>query len=277
MCLGRVDGRPRTWFFKTKKETKVKTRIFVLMLVLGCLFAISVYAAKESSKEKAAAPVVEKDVAVKAEEKKAPLFETEMDKVSYAIGAQMGQNFKRQKIEIKIESLIRGLRDATAGKELAFTEDEMKQIITSFSQRMMAQRKELQKLDAARNLAVGKVFLDANKKKEGVKVLPSGLQYKILKEGTGKSPTAEDKVKTHYRGTLIDGTEFDNSYKRNKPAEFAVKAVIKGWTEALQLMKEGATWELYIPPDLAYGERGNRNIPGNSALIFQVELIEIVK
>jgi len=277
MCLGRVDGRPRTWFFKTEKETKVKTRIFVLMLVLGCLFAISVYAAKEGDKEKAAAPVVKKDVTVKAEEKKAPLFETEMDKVSYAIGAQLAQNFKRQKIEIKIESLIRGLREATEGKKLALTEVQMKQVMTSFSQRMMAKRKELQKVDAAKNLAAGKAFLAANGKKEGVKVLPSGLQYKILTKGTGKSPTAEDKVKTHYRGTLLDGTEFDNSYKRNKPAEFAVKAVIKGWTEALQLMKEGGKWELYIPANLAYGERGNRSIPGNSTLIFQVELIEIVK
>jgi len=277
MCLGRVDGRPRTWFFKTEKETKVKTRIFVLMLVLGCLFAISVYAAKEGDKEKAAAPVVKKDVTVKAEEKKAPLFETEMDKVSYAIGAQLAQNFKRQKIEIKIESLIRGLREATEGKKLALTEVQMKQVMTSFSQRMMAKRKELQKVDAAKNLAAGKAFLAANGKKEGVKVLPSGLQYKILTKGTGKSPTAEDKVKTHYRGTLLDGTEFDSSYKRNKPAEFAVKAVIKGWTEALQLMKEGGKWELYIPANLAYGERGNRSIPGNSTLIFQVELIEIVK
>ena len=99
----------------------------------------------------------------------------------------------------------------------------------------------------------------------------------MLKEGTGNSPTANDKVRTHYKGTLIDGTEFDSSYKRNKPAEFAVKGVIKGWTEALQLMKEGGRWQLFIPPDLAYGERGNRNIPGNSTLIFEVELIAIVK
>lgn len=259
----------------------MKKRIFVLMLVLGCLFAISLYAAKEgskeSAKEKTAAPVVEKVIAAQPEKQKEPLFETEMDKVSYAIGVQLGQNFKRQKIEIKIESLIRGLRDATAGKELALTQEQIKQVMTSFSQRMMAKRKELQKADAAKNLAAGKAFLAANGKKEGVKVLPSGLQYKILKKGTGKSPTAEDKVKTNYRGTLIDGTEFDSSYKRNKPAEFAVKAVIKGWTEALQLMKEGAKWELYIPPELAYGARGNRGIPGNSTLIFQVELIEIVK
>ena len=255
----------------------MKKRIFVLMLVLGCLFAISLYAAKENAKEKAAAPVVEKVVAVQPEKQKEPLFETEMDKVSYAIGAQLVQDFKRRKIEIKIESFIRGLRDATEGKKLVLTEEQMKQVMTSFSQRMMAKRKELQKVDAAKNLVAGKAFLAANGKKEGVKVLPSGLQYKILKEGTGKSPTAEDKVKIHYQGTLIDGTEFDSSYKTGKPAEYPVKNFIKGWTEALQLMKEGAKWELYIPPDLAYGERGNRNIPGNCTLIFQVELIEIVK
>jgi FKBP-type peptidyl-prolyl cis-trans isomerase FklB len=259
----------------------VKKRIFVLMLVLGCLFAISLYAAKEgskeSAKEKAAVPVVEKVVAVQPEKQKEPLFETEMDKVSYAMGAQLGQHFKRQKMEIKIEYLIRGLRDAMEGKILALTEEQMKQVMTSFSQRMMAKRKEFQRLDTAKNLAAGKAFLAANGKKEGVKVLPSGLQYKILKEGTGKSPTAEDKVKIHYQGTLIDGTEFDNSYKTGKPAEYPVKNFIKGWTEALQLMKEGAKWELYIPPELAYGARGNRGIPGNSTLIFQIELIEVVK
>ena len=110
-----------------------------------------------------------------------------------------------------------------------------------------------------------------------MKVLPSGLQYKVIKTGTGKTPTAADKVKTHYRGTLIDGTVFHSSYKSKEPAEFAVKEVIKGWTEALQLMKEGGKWQLFIPSDLAYGERGNRGIPGNSTLIFEIELLEIVK
>ncbi len=255
----------------------MKTRMFVVMLVLGGIIAMSVFAAKESAKEKIAPPPAKTASAPKVTIQKVDSLPTEMDKVSYGIGVQIGQNFKQQGVEIKIESLIRGLKDALAGGKLELTQQQIQQVMTSFSQKMMAKRQEQQKLEAAKNIAVGKAFLEANKAKEGVKVLPSGLQYKILKEGTGKSPTAEDKVRTHYRGTLIDGTEFDSSYKRNKPAEFAVKGVIKGWTEALQLMKEGGKWELYIPPNLAYGERGNRGIPGNSTLIFEVELLEILK
>ena len=268
----------------------MKKKMFVLMLVLGCLLAMSVYAAKESTKEKTAVPAAKegskativppaakKASAPQAIVRKVDSFKTEMDKVSYAIGTQLGQNFKRQSIEIKIESFIRGLKDVMAGRKLELTEQEIQQTMMSFSQRMKEQQQERQKVEAVKNIAAGKAFLAANGKKEGIKVLPSGMQYKILKEGTGKSPSAEDKVRTHYSGTLIDGTEFDSSYKRGKPAEFPVKGVIKGWTEALQLMKEGGKWQLFIPPELAYGERGNRGIPGNSTLIFEVELLGIVK
>jgi len=160
---------------------------------------------------------------------------------------------------------------------MAMTRDQMRQVMTTFRQQMMAKQKQRQQVDGAKNLAMGKAFLEANGKKEGVKVLPSGLQYKVIKKGTGKTPTAADKVKTHYRGTLIDGTEFDSSYKRNAPAVFGVTQVIKGWTEALQLMKEGAKWQLYIPANLAYGERGRPGIPPNSTLIFDIELLEVVK
>jgi len=153
----------------------------------------------------------------------------------------------------------------------------MKQVYTAWQQKMRAKMAAKQAKEAAENLAAGTAFLEANKAKEGVKVLPSGLQYKVVKEGTGNTPTADDKVKTHYRGTLIDGTEFDSSYKRNQPAEFGVTKVIKGWTEALQLMKVGGKWELYIPANLAYGQRGRPSIPANSTLIFEIELLEIVK
>lgn len=251
--------------------------MFVVMLVLVGMIAMSVFAAKESAKVKIAPPLPKTASAPKVTVLKVDSLPTEMDQVSYGIGVQIGQNFKNQGVDIKIESFIRGIKDALAGGKLELTQQQIQQVMTSFSQKMMAKRQEKQKLEAAKGLAVGKAFLYANGKKEGVKVLPSGLQYKILKKGTGKSPTAEDKVKTHYRGTLIDGKEFDSSYKRKEPAEFAVKGVIKGWTEALQLMKEGAKWELYIPANLAYGERGNRNIPGNSTLIFEVELLEILK
>jgi FKBP-type peptidyl-prolyl cis-trans isomerase len=131
--------------------------------------------------------------------------------------------------------------------------------------------------EASEGLAKGNAYLAANRTKEGVIVLPSGLQYKVITEGTGNTPVATDKVKTHYRGTLIDGTEFDSSYKRGTPAEFPVTGVIKGWVEALQLMKEGGKWELYIPANLAYGSRARPTIPANSALVFEIELIEIVK
>jgi FKBP-type peptidyl-prolyl cis-trans isomerase FklB len=249
------------------------------MLVLGCLIAVSVYAAKESSKATVTPPPnpEKKATAPQVIMRKVGSLVTEMDKVSYAIGVQLGTNFKKQGIDIKIEKFVQGLKDVTAGNKLELTDQEIQQTMMAFSQKMMAQQKEKQKADAVKNLAAGKAFLAANGKKEGVKVLPSGLQYKVIKKGTGKTPTAADKVKTHYRGTLIDGTEFDSSYKRGKPAEFGVVKVIKGWTEALLLMKEGAKWELYIPADLAYGERARQTIPANSTLIFEIELLEIVK
>lgn len=250
-----------------------------MMLVLGCLIAVAVYAEKEGSKATVVPPPPPEKKASqpKIVMRKVGSLVTEMDKVSYALGVQLATDFKRRDIDIKIDKLIKGLKDVTEGKKLELTEQEVQQTMMAFTQKIRAKQQEKQKADAARNLVAGKAFLADNGKKEGVKVLPSGLQYKVLKEGTGKIPTIADKVKTHYRGRLIDGTEFDSSYKRGRPAEFGVKAVIKGWTEALQLMKEGAKWELYIPPDLAYGERARPTIPANSTLIFEVELLEIVK
>jgi FKBP-type peptidyl-prolyl cis-trans isomerase FklB len=237
--------------------------MFVLMLVLGCLIAMSVYAAKEGTKATIVPPPApdKKAAGPKIIMRKVGSLKTEMDKVSYAIGVQLATNFKKQGIDIKIDKFVQGIKDATAGKKLELTEAEIQQTMMSFSQRMRAQQQEKQKADAAKNIAAGKAFLAANAKKEGVKVLPSGLQYKVIKKGTGKTPTAADKVKTNYRGTLIDGKEFDSSYKSGKPVD----------------MKEGGKWELYIPSNLAYGERGNRGIPGNSTLIFEIELLEIVK
>jgi len=270
--------------FISKKGEKMKARMCVVMLILGCLIAVSVCASRKSTKEKAVVPVGKTDSAGQAEKQKVVLLKTELDKVSYVIGVQLGQNFKNQEIEVKIEPMMQGLKDAMADKKLALSEDEMQKIFMGFRQRMMAKQRELQKkqqelqkVEAAKNLAAGKVFLAANGTKKGVKVLPSGLQYKVIKKGTGRTPTADDKVKTHYRGTLINGAEFDSSYKRNQPVEFPVKGVIKGWTEALQLMKEGGKWELYIPANLAYGERARPSIPANSTLIFEIELLEVLE
>ena len=251
----------------------MKTRNYIVMLALSFLIVISAYAAQEGTKEDVNEPQTTGQTAAP----KAEILKTEVEKVSYIIGTRIAGNFKSQDIEVSLDSLMLGLKDALEGKELAISQAEMKTVYSAWQQKMRAKQAAKQAEEAAKNLAAGSAFLEANKAKEGVKVLPSGLQYKVVKEGTGETPTADDKVKTHYRGTLIDGTEFDSSYKRNQPAEFPVKGVIKGWTEALQLMKVGGKWELYIPAELAYGQRGRPSIPANSTLIFEIELLEVVK
>ncbi len=251
----------------------MKTRTYIVMVALGCLAVMSVYAAQEGTKEQVKAP------ASQEQPKSAPemALKTEVDKVSYIIGTQIARNFKSQEIEVNLEPLMWGLKDVMGDKELAMSQEEIQKVFMDFQQRIRAKQVAKAAKEAAENLAKGNAFLEQNKAKEGVKVLPSGLQYKVITEGTGATPVATDKVKAHYRGTLIDGSEFDSSYKRNEPTEFPVNGVIKGWTEALLLMKTGAKWQLYIPANLAYGERGRPGIPPNATLIFEVELLEIVK
>jgi FKBP-type peptidyl-prolyl cis-trans isomerase FklB len=176
----------------------------------------------------------------------------------------MGGSLKKNGIEVDQDALHRGIKDGLTGGAPLMTDQEMKESI-------VALQKDLQAKRAEKNTA----FLEENKKKDGVVSLPSGLQYKVLTPGTGKSPKATDSVTVNYRGTLIDGTEFDSSYKRGQPATFPVNGVIPGWTEALQLMKEGAKWQLVLPPNIAYGERGAGQIPPSSVLIFEVELISV--
>jgi len=198
------------------------------------------------------------------------------DKESYSIGYQFGQSLKSQGVDINLDVYTSGIKDALGGKEPRMSQEDIRAAITGLQQRLQATRQKELKEMAAKNLEESKKFLAQNQKKEGVKALPSGLQYKVLSEGSGKKPKAEDTVTVNYKGTLIDGTEFDSSYKRGQPASFQVNGVIKGWTEALQLMKEGSKWQLFIPPDLAYGERGaGPQIPPNSTLIFEVELISV--
>ena len=168
-----------------------------------------------------------------------------------------------------------GLRDTLAGKTLLMTEEELQKVMSAFQKDLMQKQADAAKLAGEKNKKEGTLFLAENKKKEGVVTLPSGLQYKILKEGDGKKPTIDDSVICHYRGLLIDGTEFDNSYKRNQPATFPVKGVVKGWSEALQLMPVGSKWQLVIPPELAYGASGGGPIGPESTLIFEVELRSI--
>jgi FKBP-type peptidyl-prolyl cis-trans isomerase FklB len=209
-----------------------------------------------------------------AEEKKA--FQTPKEKQSYSIGVDIAKKLKSQSIDIDADALAKGLNDVTSGKPLQMTDQEMSETLSALQKELMEKKAALSKELGEKNKKAGEAFLAENKKKEGVKTLPSGLQYKVIKEGTGKTPKLEDSVLCNYRGTLIDGTEFDSSYKRGQPATFPVKGVIPGWTEALQLMKEGSKWELVIPSNLAYGERGAGNAIGPDAtLIFEIELISV--
>jgi FKBP-type peptidyl-prolyl cis-trans isomerase FklB len=203
-------------------------------------------------------------------------LKTQKDKVSYAIGMNMGANMKKDGVDLDPSVLAQGLKDALAGTKPLMTEAEAQAAMTEFRTEMMKKKQEEAQHVGDANKQEGEQFLAANKAKEGVVTLPSGLQYKILKEGTGPKPTATDTVTVNYRGTLINGTEFDSSYKRNEPASFGVNQVIKGWTEALQLMPVGSKWQLFIPSELAYGERSpGAEIGPNSTLIFDVELLSI--
>jgi FKBP-type peptidyl-prolyl cis-trans isomerase FklB len=198
-------------------------------------------------------------------------------KASYAIGMNWGTGLHRQGIDVDSAALIQGMKDALAGGKTLLTEDEARSALMQLQKEMQEKQQAKAAAEGDANKKEGDAFLAANKTKEGVVTLPSGLQYKILKEGNGPKPTASDSVVCNYKGTLINGTEFDSSYKRGEPATFPVTGVIKGWTEALQLMPVGSKWQLFIPPDLAYGPRGTPGGPigPNATLIFEVELISI--
>jgi FKBP-type peptidyl-prolyl cis-trans isomerase FklB len=200
---------------------------------------------------------------------------TEKDKQSYAIGLSVGKGLHRDAIDVEPKFMLQGIEDALAGGKVLLTDDQIKTVMTDL-QTQVRQKQEEKRLAAAEsNKKDGAAFLAANASKEGVVTLPSGLQYKVLVAGTGPKPTAADSVVCNYRGTLLDGTEFDSSYKRNQTATFPVTGVIKGWTEALQLMPTGSKWQLFIPSDLAYGERGREPIGPNATLIFELELVSI--
>jgi len=203
-------------------------------------------------------------------------LKTENDKINYSVGYRLGSDFQRQGVEINSNIVQKAIDDATGGGEALMTEEEMRTVMMNMATRLKAEQMEKMKKQGAENVKAGEAFLAENAGKEGVKTTDSGLQYKVITAGAGKSPQKSDKVTVHYRGTLIDGTEFDSSYSRNEPATFGVGQVIPGWTEALQLMKEGDKWEIVLPSKLAYGERGaGAKIPPNSTLIFEVELISV--
>lgn len=231
--------------------------LFRLIAVLGLIFfAVSVQAADP------------------------PALKTQKDKLSYSVGLDMGRTLRSQSMEVDPDLVARGLRDALGNQKPLLTEEEIQKVIVEAQNEAQKQKRALTATESRalgeKNLKEGAAFLAENKKKKGVVTLPSGLQYRIITEGKGKKAKASDTVTAHYKGTLIDGTEFDSSHKRGQPASFPLNGVIPGWTEALQLMPVGSKWELFIPGDLAYGPRGSGSKIGpNATLIFEVELFSI--
>lgn len=206
-----------------------------------------------------------------------PVLQSEVDRVNYGIGVGVARNFGNQGLEVNLDLVIRGMRDAHAGAPLLLTEEELARTMNAFQKELRRRQAEAFKAAGEKNLKEGEAFLAENAKKEGITVLPSGLQYRVLKTGAGKIPTATDSAECHYRGTFIDGREFDNSYKMGKPVTFKIQGgVIPGWSEALKLMPEGSKWELFLPSRLAYGERGaGSQIGPNMALVFEIELLAV--
>jgi len=203
-------------------------------------------------------------------------LKTPKEKIGYAIGVDIGTNLKHLVEEIDVNALTTGFKDSITAGKMQMTQPEMQEVLTGLQASMQKKMAEKAKNAGETNLKAGEAFLAENKKKEGVTELPSGLQYKVIKEGAGEMPKATDTVSTHYKGTLIDGTEFDSSYKRGQPATFPVGGVIAGWTEALKLMKVGSKWQLFIPSKLGYKEQGaGEKIGPNAVLIFDIELISI--
>ena len=204
--------------------------------------------------------------------------ETDKEKISYAIGINMAQSLNDISDEIDLPMLQKGITDKFQEKELLVSNEEARSLLQSFSEKIMAKEQEKVAMASQKSLKEGQAYLEENKTKEGVITTESGLQYKVEKEGEGKSPGNSDKIKVHYEGTKLDGTVFDSSYKRGEPAIFQVNQVINGWTEGLQLMKEGGKYKLFIPAELAYGERGagGGQIGPNEVLIFDVELLEVL-
>jgi FKBP-type peptidyl-prolyl cis-trans isomerase FklB len=199
-------------------------------------------------------------------------IKTDADRISYSLGYQIGGDFKRQGVEMRPDAVVRGISDALSGAQPLMSPDEMHETLVELKRKVTSEQQGRRGEEAEKRRAEGRTFLEENAKKEGVVALPSGLQYRVISEGTGRAPGPQDRVRVHYTGTLIDGSVFDSSVKRGKPATFPLNGVIKGWTEGLQLMKEGGKAQLFIPPQLAYGDRGPL---ADRTLIFEVELVSV--
>ena len=241
---------------------KVIEKVAVVIFMEGCTVR-SVLPAPETKPQAQASPDI-------------PGLPTQKDKVSYAIGVNLGKGLSHDSIDVDPNLIMQGLKDGLGGSKTLMTDEQVQATIVQLESQVREQIAARRQQDAVTNKKAGDAFMAANKTKPGVVALPSGLQYKILKEGTGPKPTTADIVSCNYRGTTLNGKEFDSSYSRGEPTKFPVQGVIKGWTEALQLMPVGSKWELYVPPDLAYDERGAGSVIGpNETLIFEVELLAI--
>ena len=241
----------------------MKTRLFISGLIILNIIIISGC--------KDAQPDTEKKDAQLNTEKESVQFDTEEKKFSYAAGAQFGKNISKQAIDIDVDMFLQGMRDTLTNAEPKLNDEEIQQALLAYREKAMKKQAEA---NNAHKLA-GEEFLAQNKTKEGVNVTDSGLQYKIITQGEGKKPSATDEIVVHYRGTLIDGTEFDSSYARGEPITLQLNQVIQGWQEALPMMPTGSKWQIYVPAELGYGEHGAGSIPPGSALIFDIELIGI--
>jgi FKBP-type peptidyl-prolyl cis-trans isomerase FklB len=251
--------------------------VLVGILGLGTALPVSIARAQSSTTGKTSKPPV--GIAKGSSgttNRSGPALKDAKEKASYALGLNLGNTLRKQSVEIDPNVLLQGLKDAMAGGKTLMSEDEARVALAQLQQDLRGKQEEKMKRAAETNKEEGEGFLAANKTKEGVVTLPSGLQYKVLTPGSGRKPALSDTVVCNYRGTLINGTEFDSSYKRGEPATFPVGGVIKGWTEALQLMPVGSKWQLFIPAELAYGEHGiGTDIGPNATLIFEVEMISI--
>lgn len=232
---------------------------------------------QQPSSSKPATTAPKKTTPAAAPKPKPFTLDNDTDKASYAIGLNIGRSMKKDGVEVNAEALTKGIKDAIGDGKALLTDEEITAVLTKLQADVRKHQQETFNAALTKNKEEGDAFLAANKAKPDVTTLPDGLQYKILQAGDGPKPTAADNVVCNYRGTLIDGTEFDSSYKRGKPATFGVSQVIKGWTEALQLMPVGSKWQIYIPSNLAYGERGTQGGPigPNATLIFDLELVSI--
>jgi len=245
-----------------------KTILFSVIIGLIALVSLPAYAQKKDKKKKSEAA----EVVVAG-----PVFANNNDTISYIIGADIAKSFAKNSLDLNKEMVFKGFSDAQAKMETIFSEAQIAQIMMAWQQEMTAKKNAVTEQEAAKNAKLGEEYLAANKAKEGVIELPSGLQYKVIKAGEGESPDDNDMVDVHYTGTLIDGTVFDSSRERGESIQFPVNGVIPGWTEALKLMKPGAQYMLYIPARLAYGDKKTGPIPEGSTLVFDVELLKVEK